>query len=105
MSSPEARPLARNATTVRILVLQHECETGLGAFAALLDEAQIDYEVVETLRGALPDPAAFDGAIALGGSTVNQATSGLLPRPLDERTATPDGLPRSPASAAPRGPI
>ena len=52
----------------RIAVLQHERETGLGAFASVLDQAHVDYEVVETLRGRLPDPRAFHGAIALGGS-------------------------------------
>jgi GMP synthase (glutamine-hydrolysing) len=54
--------------SLRIVVLQHEPETGLGAFAALLDQAHADYEIVETLRGPLPDPGAFDGSIALGGS-------------------------------------
>jgi GMP synthase (glutamine-hydrolysing) len=54
--------------SLRIAVLQHEPETGLGAFAALLDQARIDYEIVETLRGPLPDPGAFHGAIALGAS-------------------------------------
>jgi GMP synthase (glutamine-hydrolysing) len=54
--------------SLRIVVLQHESETGVGAFAALLDEAHVDYTVVETLRGPLPDPGEFDGAIALGGS-------------------------------------
>jgi GMP synthase (glutamine-hydrolysing) len=54
--------------SLRIAVLQHERETGLGTFAALLDEAHVDYQVVETLRGRLPDDIVFDGAIALGGS-------------------------------------
>jgi GMP synthase-like glutamine amidotransferase len=54
--------------SLRIAVLQHERETGPGPFAALLDEARVDYQVVETLRGRLPDHAAFDGASALGGS-------------------------------------
>jgi GMP synthase-like glutamine amidotransferase len=58
----------RSPAGLRIVVLQHEPETGLGAFATLLDEAHVDYEIVETLRGRLPDAAAFDGAIALGGS-------------------------------------
>src|SRR5687767_13416434 len=57
-----------SAMSFRIVVLQHERETGLGAFAGLLDEAHVDYTVVETLRGPLPDPGAFNGAIALGGS-------------------------------------
>jgi GMP synthase (glutamine-hydrolysing) len=54
--------------SLRIVVLQHEPETGPGAFAALLREAHVDHTVIETLRGPLPDPGAFDGAIALGGS-------------------------------------
>ena len=54
--------------SLRIVVLQHEPETGLGAFKALLEEARVDYSVVETLRGPLPEPRGFDGAIALGGS-------------------------------------
>ena len=54
--------------SLRIVVLQHEPETGLGTFARLLDEAHVEYEVVETLRGPLPDARPFDGAIALGGS-------------------------------------
>jgi GMP synthase (glutamine-hydrolysing) len=53
---------------LRIVVLEHEPETGLGAFAAVLDEAQVEYELVETLSGPLPDAGVFDGAIALGGS-------------------------------------
>jgi GMP synthase (glutamine-hydrolysing) len=63
--------------TLRIVVLQHERETGLGGFAALLDDARVDYRVVETLSGRLPDPSAFDGAIALGGS-LNAYDSHLL---------------------------
>lgn len=58
----------RPPVSPRIVVLQHEPETGLGAFAAVLDQAHVDYEIVETLRGPLPDPGAFHGAIALGGS-------------------------------------
>ncbi len=54
--------------SLRIAVLQHERETGLGTFATILDTARVEYEVVETLRGRLPDHVAFDGAIALGGS-------------------------------------
>ncbi|MGH2920521.1 MAG: type 1 glutamine amidotransferase [Gaiellaceae bacterium] len=55
-------------TGLRIAVLRHEPETGLGTFAALLDRARVDYHVVETLGGALPEAGAFDGTIALGGS-------------------------------------
>lgn len=54
--------------SLRIVILQHERETGLGAFAALLDEANVECTVVETLGDPLPAPGAFDGAIALGGS-------------------------------------
>jgi GMP synthase (glutamine-hydrolysing) len=55
--------------SLRLAVLRHEHETGLGAFAGLLDEAGVGYEQVET-NGAthLPDVADFDGVIALGGS-------------------------------------
>ena len=31
-----------------IAVLQHEPETGLGVFSALLDQADVDYKVLET---------------------------------------------------------
>ncbi|MGH3113325.1 MAG: hypothetical protein ACRDOP_07655, partial [Gaiellaceae bacterium] len=40
--------------SLRIVVLRHEPETGLGTFADLLDEAQVDYELVETLRSRCP---------------------------------------------------
>jgi hypothetical protein len=65
--------------TLRIAVLQHEPENGLGAFAALLDQAPVEYEIVETLRGPLSDPDAFHGAIALGGS-LNAYDRGSLRR-------------------------
>jgi GMP synthase-like glutamine amidotransferase len=64
----QAGAIAGEAVNMRIVVLQHEPETGLGGFAALLDETRVDYEIIETLRGPLPDAVAFDGAIALGGS-------------------------------------
>jgi GMP synthase-like glutamine amidotransferase len=53
----------------RVAVLQHEPETGLGIFSGLLEQAGVDYEVLET-GGAAPLPyiAWFDGAIVLGGS-------------------------------------
>ncbi|MGH3059438.1 MAG: type 1 glutamine amidotransferase [Gaiellaceae bacterium] len=55
--------------SLRIAVLQHEPETGLGVFSSLLDEAGVDHEVLETTAPTpLPDVAGFDGAIALGGS-------------------------------------
>jgi GMP synthase (glutamine-hydrolysing) len=51
----------------RIAVLQHEPETALGAFAPLLDAADVEYEVVRTDDAVLPG-ATFDGVLALGGS-------------------------------------
>ena len=51
----------------RIAVLQSERETGLGAFADILDRARVDHELVEATAEP-PDADAFDGAIALGGS-------------------------------------
>jgi GMP synthase-like glutamine amidotransferase len=54
--------------TLQLCVLQHEPETGLGAFAAYLEAAAVDYELVKTTQGPLPDADGFDGAIALGGS-------------------------------------
>jgi GMP synthase-like glutamine amidotransferase len=52
----------------RLAVLQHEPETGLGAFAPLLEDAGVRYETVATLHEALPDADGLVGAIALGGS-------------------------------------
>jgi GMP synthase (glutamine-hydrolysing) len=64
--------------TIRLAVLQHEAETGLGRFANLLDEHAVDYELVPSTRGTLPDPLAFDAAFVLGGSlAAHDAT--LLP--------------------------
>jgi GMP synthase (glutamine-hydrolysing) len=54
--------------TLQLCVLEHEPETGLGVFAAYLEAAAVDYELVKTTQGALPDGDRFDGAIALGGS-------------------------------------
>jgi GMP synthase-like glutamine amidotransferase len=53
---------------VHLAVLEHEPETGLGAFAAQLERAGIDYRVLRTTAGELPDFGRFHGAIALGGS-------------------------------------
>jgi GMP synthase-like glutamine amidotransferase len=54
--------------SLRIAILQHERETGLGAFAGLLDEAGVSYRLLDTSDGLpLPD-AATDCAIALGAS-------------------------------------
>lgn len=77
----------RAPVSLRIVVLQHEPETGLGAFAALLDQAHVDYEMVETLRGPLPDPGAVHGAIALGGSL-----GAYDPRLLEARRWIRDGV-------------
>jgi GMP synthase (glutamine-hydrolysing) len=52
---------------VSVAILQHEPETGLGRFAGLLADSEVDYEVLLT-RGSLPDPLAFDAALCLGGS-------------------------------------
>ena len=54
---------------MRVAILQHEEETGPGAFAHALDHAGVQYEILETTKGVpLPDPALFDGVLALGGS-------------------------------------
>ena len=55
-------------TGLRLAILQHERETGLGAFAPLLAGAAVRCEYVSTLTGPLPDPDSVDGAIVLGGS-------------------------------------
>jgi GMP synthase-like glutamine amidotransferase len=53
--------------TLRLAVLEHEPETGLGSFARSLDAANVEYEVLRTHRrlSALDE---FDGAIVLGAS-------------------------------------
>jgi GMP synthase-like glutamine amidotransferase len=53
---------------VRLIVLQHERETRLGAFRHLVDAAHVDYEVVMTTSAPLPSADRFDGALVLGGS-------------------------------------
>lgn len=53
--------------TLRLAVLAHEPETGLGAFAAQLEAAAVSYEVFRSTV-SLPDYRRFDGIIALGGS-------------------------------------
>jgi GMP synthase (glutamine-hydrolysing) len=59
----------RPVMSLRIAVLQHERETGLGAFASVLDEGGVDYELLQT-NGSMPlaDATDFDGVIVLGGS-------------------------------------
>lgn len=77
---------------IRLAVLQHEPETGLGRFADLLDEHAVDYEIVPTTRGILPDFAGFDGVLGLGGSlAADDAT--LLPARRWIRRAVLDELP------------
>ncbi|HEY7560646.1 MAG TPA: type 1 glutamine amidotransferase [Gaiellaceae bacterium] len=79
-------------TDIRLAVLQHEPETGLGRFADLFRDFAVDYELVRTTRGTLPDPRAFDGAVALGGSlSVSEAT--LLPTRRWIRELVRSGLP------------
>jgi GMP synthase (glutamine-hydrolysing) len=54
---------------MHVAVLQHEVETGLGAFADALDDAAAEYEILETTNDVpLPDAAGFDGILVLGGS-------------------------------------
>ena len=66
---------------LRVAVLQHEPQTGLGAFSGLLDNAGVDYEVFETGWAApLPDIDWFDGAIVLGGSLGAHEPALLEPR-------------------------
>lgn len=62
------RRAGRSGTAPRLAVLQHEPETGLGAFAALLDRHGVDRRVVGTRAGKLPAATAFDAALVLGGS-------------------------------------
>ena len=54
--------------SLRLAVLAHEPETDLGAFAAPLRAAGVNYELLSTTHGKLPDFGRFDGVIALGGS-------------------------------------
>jgi GMP synthase (glutamine-hydrolysing) len=78
--------------TLQLCVLQHEPETGLGAFAAYLEAAAVDYELVKTTQGPLPDADGFDGAIALGGS-LDVYDPRLLQTRRWIRNAVLDGLP------------
>jgi GMP synthase-like glutamine amidotransferase len=79
-------------TITRLAVLQHEPETGLGRFADLLAERAVEYEIVPTTRGTLPGPAAFDGALVLGGS-LSAGDTALRPARRWIRDAVLDGLP------------
>jgi GMP synthase-like glutamine amidotransferase len=77
---------------IRLAVLQHERETGLGRFAELFGDFAVDYEVVQTTRGRLPDRRAFDGALVLGGS-LSAADASLRPARRWIRAAVLGGLP------------
>jgi GMP synthase (glutamine-hydrolysing) len=63
--------------TVRLAVLQHEPETGLGRFEELLADYGVEYEIVSTRR-RLPAPLRVDAALCLGGSLAATDAS-LLP--------------------------
>ena len=52
---------------LRLAVLKHESETGLGSFARSLDAAGVEYDVLKTHQ-PFPGLDEFDGAIVLGGS-------------------------------------
>lgn len=56
--------------SLNIAVLQHEPETGLGAFEFMLERAGVRYDVVPTTSNTAlpPEPTLYDGAIVLGGS-------------------------------------
>lgn len=55
--------------SLRVAVLQHERETGLGALAGALSDGGVECEILQTTTGvALPDAARFDGVLVLGGS-------------------------------------
>jgi GMP synthase (glutamine-hydrolysing) len=54
--------------SLSLAVLQHEPETGLGAFAHLLSSAGVSHELLTTIDSRLPEAAEFDGVIVLGGS-------------------------------------
>jgi GMP synthase-like glutamine amidotransferase len=77
--------------TTRIAVLQHEPETGLGRFAAQLDDARVEYEVFSP-RAPLPEPLTFTAALGLGGSLAANDAS-LRPTRRWIRNAVLGGLP------------
>jgi GMP synthase-like glutamine amidotransferase len=52
---------------LRLAVLRHEPETGLGAFAAVLGRLGVAYDVLST-HEPLPAVVEYDGTIVLGGS-------------------------------------
>jgi GMP synthase-like glutamine amidotransferase len=53
---------------MRLIVLQHEPETRLGAFQHMLNAMQVDHEIVMSTHAHLPGADGFDGALVLGGS-------------------------------------
>jgi GMP synthase-like glutamine amidotransferase len=69
MMTPEIAHSARLAASapLRLAVLQHEPETGLGAFAGVLGRVGVAYDVLST-HDVLPAVDEYDGMIVLGGS-------------------------------------
>lgn len=61
------RPDRERGVPLRLAVLEHESETGLGSFARCLDDAAVDYDVLKT-ADRFADLDEFDGAIVLGAS-------------------------------------
>ena len=54
---PRAHP-----TSLRVAVLRHEPETGLGALAQLLGDAGVEYEISDTTGAAPLSPIAARGS-------------------------------------------
>jgi GMP synthase (glutamine-hydrolysing) len=52
---------------VRILVLQHDRQSGLGAYERVLSQRTAEVEVAELESRRLPDARAYDAVMALGG--------------------------------------
>jgi GMP synthase (glutamine-hydrolysing) len=78
--------------SLRLAILQHERETGLGRFEALLDAAGVTYDIVTSTREPLPDAAAFDGAVVLGAS-LDPHDATLISAKRWIRRAVSNGLP------------
>lgn len=77
---------------MRLAVLRHEAATGLGRFDDLFERHGVDYDVLWTTRGWLPDPDSVDGVVVLGGSiSANDAVLG--PARAWIREAVENGLP------------
>jgi GMP synthase (glutamine-hydrolysing) len=69
MHERRTKPLRAPASEMRLAVLQHEDETGPGMFARLLASTGVHYDLLDTRESRLPPPAAFHGAVVLGGSS------------------------------------